>query len=142
MNLHVVFDGMQMWRMKYKGTQLHFPKMMRTNAFELKSHIWNYEELPQLITTIQASHALVFKTMDVVVCTHVIPSIGNLNQAKKKKQVWLELDSYFNELMCITTSSDFPISANIMHKYVAGPDALKIIMCMLSDELDRGAWAV
>ena len=77
--------------------------------------------------------------MDVVVHTHAIPSIGTLTQAKTKAKVRLELDSYFDELMHISTSPDLPISANIMHKYVVGLTALKTMMCMLSDELDRGA---
>lgn len=34
------------------------------------------------------------------------------------------------------------IFVEIMHKYVAGPTTLKTKMCMLSDELDRGAQAV
>jgi len=77
--------------------------------------------------------------MDVLVHTHVIPSLGTLTQVKTKKQVWLELDSYFEELMHIATSLDFPISANIMCKYVPGPATLKTRMHMLWDELDRGA---
>jgi len=34
--------------------------------------------LPQLITSIQTSHAWVVKSMDVVVHTNVIPSLGTL----------------------------------------------------------------
>ena len=68
--------------MRCKRALLHLPKMMRVNAVELKariqSQIRNYEELLQFITRIQASHARVFKSMDVVVCAHVIPSIGTL----------------------------------------------------------------
>ena len=41
--------------------------------------------------------------------------------------------------MCISTSPDFPISLDIMQKYVTDPATLKTIMCMLLDELDRGA---
>ena len=44
--------------------------------------------------------------------------------------------------MHITTSPDLPISADIMHKYVAGPATLKTMLRMLSDELDRGARAM
>jgi len=57
-------------------------------------------------------------------------------------KVRLELDSYFDELMHITSSPNIPISADIMHKYVAGPATLKIMMHMLPNELDRGARAV
>jgi len=89
MNFHAVVDDMQTWTMKYKGSPLHFPKMMRVNAVELKAHTWsqiqNYEELSQFITSIQASQARVFKSLDVVVRTHVIPSLGTLTQAKTKK---------------------------------------------------------
>ena len=82
---------MQTWMMRYKGSLLHLPKMMKPRVVKLKARIWsqirNYEELPQLITSIQASHARVLKSMDVVLHTHAIPYIRTLTQAKKKKQV-------------------------------------------------------
>jgi len=82
LNVHVVIDYMQTWTMSYKGALLHLPRMMKPIAVELKacirSQIRNYEDLVQLITGIQASHARVFKSMDVVVCAHAIPYIGNL----------------------------------------------------------------
>ncbi len=56
MKLHAVVDYMQTWTMRYKGAPLHLPKMMKVSAVKLKarirSPIWNYEELPQLITSI------------------------------------------------------------------------------------------
>lgn len=91
LNVHVVVDYMKKWTMRYKEASLHLPKMMEPRAVELKAHIrsqiQNYEELPQLITSLQASHARVFKSMDVVVRAHAIPSIGTLTQAKTKAQV-------------------------------------------------------
>lgn len=90
-NLHIVVDRMQTWTMRYKESLLHYPKMMNPMAVELKAHfqsqIQNYEELPQLITSLQASHAWVFRSMDVVVHTHAIPSIGTLTKAKTKSEV-------------------------------------------------------
>ena len=60
-NVHVVVDYMQTWTMRYKGAPLHLPKMMKPKVVKLKAHIrsqiWNYEYLPQLITSLQASHA-------------------------------------------------------------------------------------
>lgn len=44
--------------------------------------------------------------------------------------------------MHIATIADLVISADTMHQYVVGTDALKTIMCMLSNELDRGAKSV
>ena len=44
--------------------------------------------------------------------------------------------------MLIATSLDLPISADIMHKYVAGLATLKTMMHMLSYELARGARVV
>jgi len=44
--------------------------------------------------------------------------------------------------MHIATIPDLPISVDIMHKYAASLDALKTMMRMLSDELDRGAQVV
>lgn len=73
---------------------------------------------------------------------HVIPSIKTLTEAKTKEQFQLELDSYFDELMHIATNVDIVISADTMHQYVGGSAALKTMMHMLSDELDRGARAV
>ena len=80
--------------------------------------------------------------MYVVVHANVIPSIGTLTEANTKAQVRLELDSYFDELMRITTSSDLAVSVDTMHQYVVGPATLKIMMHMLLDDLDRGARAV
>jgi len=54
----------------------------------------------------------------------------------------MELDSYFDELMCHATSPEFPISEDIMHKYIVGPETLKTMMCMLSNEFHRGAQEV
>jgi len=80
--------------------------------------------------------------MDVVVRTHTIPSIGTLSQENKNAWVRLELDWYFDDLMRIATNLDLVISVDTMHQYVVGPEALKTMMCMLSDELDRGAQVV
>jgi len=94
------------------------------------------------MTSIQASHAQVFKIMEVIVNTHLIPWLGTLTQAKTKKQFQQELDSYFDELMRTVTSPDMPISADDMRKYVVGSTILKTMIHMLMDELDRGARAV
>lgn len=132
--------------MKYKGAPLHLPKMTMANAVEMQARIWsqiqNYEDLPQLITGIHVSHARVFKSMQVVVHTHPIPSLGTLTQVKTKKQVQQELDSYFDKLMRIATNPDFPISVDIMRNYVVGPAKFKTVMHIILDELDRGAQAV
>jgi len=129
-----------------KGTPVHLPRMMKANAVELqariRSQIQNYEDLLHLITSIQASHAWVFKSMNVIVHTHAIPSLGTLTQAKTKNQVWQELDSYFDELMRTATNPNLPISVDIMCKYIFGPNTLKTMMHILSDELDREAWVV
>ncbi len=63
--------------------------------------------------------------MDVVVCTHAIPSLVTLTQAKTKKKVQLEFDSYFDELMRIAMSLDFPISLDIMHKFFVFPSHIE-----------------
>ena len=74
--------------------------------------------------------------------THMIPSLGTLTQAKTKKQVQQELDSYFDDLMRTATNPNLLISADVMRKYVASSTTLKTMMHMLTDELDRGARAV
>lgn len=49
---------------------------------------------------------------------------------------------YFNKLMRVATNADLEISAHTMHQYVFGLTALKSMMHMLVDELDRGARSV
>lgn len=49
---------------------------------------------------------------------------------------------YFNKLMCMVTSTYLEISTNTMYQYVTGPIALKMMMHMLLDELDKGAISV
>jgi len=49
---------------------------------------------------------------------------------------------YFDQLMCVATSTYLEISADTMHQYVARLVALKTIMCMLLDELDISAKSV
>jgi len=61
--------------------------------------IQNYEQLPPLITNIEASYSWLFKSLDVMVRTHKIPSIGSLVQTIKKNQVLLEVDKYMEQLM-------------------------------------------
>lgn len=55
-NSHDVVDYIQTWMMRYKGALLHLPKMMKARVVEpkacIRSWIWNYEELPQLIASI------------------------------------------------------------------------------------------
>ena len=60
-NLHTAIDHTKIWTVRYKGAPVYLPKMMKPKAVELKacigSQMQNYEELPQLITILQASHA-------------------------------------------------------------------------------------
>jgi len=42
----------------------------------------------------------------------------------------------FDKLMCMVTSTHLEISTNTMNQYVAGPTGLKMMMHMLTDELD------
>lgn len=54
----------------------------------------------------------------------------------------MDLDSYFDELMCIATNADLVISVDTMHQYVASLATLNTMMHMLLDELDNGVRAV
>lgn len=38
-NLHIAIDCMQTWTVRYKGAPLHFPKLMKPKAVELKARI-------------------------------------------------------------------------------------------------------
>ncbi len=44
----------------------------------------------------------------------------------------------FEKLMCIATKENLQMSVDIMQKYVVCPTALKTMMHMLHDELDKG----
>ena len=54
----------------------------------------------------------------------------------------MDLDTYFDKFMRISTSLDLVINVDTMHKYVVGPTTLKKMMRMLLHELDKGAQAV
>ena len=49
---------------------------------------------------------------------------------------------YFYKLMCMVTNTHSKISTDTMHQYVVGPTTLKVVMHVLSDDLDRGAITV
>ena len=90
LDLHTSVDHMEIWTMRYKGCPFHFPKMMKPKGVELKAHIWsqiqNYEELLQFITSLKASHARVFRSMDVIMHVHAIPFIGtHMRQSQRTK---------------------------------------------------------
>jgi len=116
-------------------------KIMKPKLVEFKAHIQsqikNYEELPQLNTSLQASRAQVFRSMDAIVCMHAIQSVGTLIEVNKKNQVRLEMDMHFDQLICIATSVDWQMSIGVMQQYVARPDTPNTMMHMLFDELDR-----
>jgi hypothetical protein len=76
--------------------------------------------------------------MHVIVCMHAIQPIQHTHQGEDKKQVQLELNMYFDKLMCIT-HTHLKISTDTMHQCVSGSAAPKKTMCMLADELDEGA---
>ena len=80
--------------------------------------------------------------MHVIFHTHAIPPVWHTHRAEDKKQVWLELNIYFDNLMCMVTSIHLEINTDTMHQYVVGWTTLKTMMCMLLDELDRGARSV
>ncbi len=77
--------------------------------------------------------------MNFIVHMHAIPPIWHTHQAEDRKQVRLELKMYFDKLMCMLTSTHSEIIIDTMHQYVDGLSALKMMMHMLSDELDKGA---
>lgn len=77
--------------------------------------------------------------MDVIACMYAIPPICHTHRGEDKKKDQLELNMYFDMLMHMVTNTHLEINTNIMHQYVAGPAALKTMMHMILDELDRGA---
>jgi len=49
---------------------------------------------------------------------------------------------YFDNLMCMVTNTHLEIDTDAMHQYVASLATFKAMVCMLSNELDRGAISV
>ena len=49
---------------------------------------------------------------------------------------------HFEEFMFIATSTELAINANTRHHYFIGLSALKMMMCILSNESDREAKSV
>lgn len=123
-DLHTTVDHMQIWKIRYKGAPFHMPKMMKPSAVNLKacirSKIGNYEELPQLITSLWVPHARVLRIMNVILHTHVIPSIDTLTKVKTKSEERLKLDMYFDQLICVATRAELEINKDTMHQYVIG----------------------
>lgn len=82
--------------MRYKGALLHLHKIMKPQVELEKEHIWcqiyNYEEIPPPITSIEASYTWLYKSLDVVMRKYGILSIGRLTEAKDKNKVRLELN--------------------------------------------------
>jgi len=72
--MHAAIDYMQTWTLRYKGTPLHLPKMMKPKATKLKvcmqNQIWNYEDLPQLITSLQVPMH-VYSRVWMMLCAHM-----------------------------------------------------------------------
>lgn len=70
-NIHISIAHMQKWTMRYKGPPIFFHKRMKLeaklNKAQIHMLIWNYEQLPSLITSIEASCACFFRSLDVIV---------------------------------------------------------------------------
>ncbi len=52
-------------------------------------------------------------------------------------QVRLELNMYFDKMMCMVNNTHLDISTDVMHQCVVSPAALKTMMHMLSNKLDK-----
>lgn len=145
-DIHIAVDQVQTWTMRYKGAPLHLHKMMKPHVELDKAciqiQIWNYEELPPLITSIEASYARLQRSLDVMVRMYGTPSIGMFTEAKEKNQVRLELNTYFHQLMLKATSEDFQVSTDNMQIYIVVPFVLMTKLRMLQDELDKGSISV
>lgn len=71
--------------------------------------IRNNEKLPPLITSIKASDAWLFRSLDVIVWMHKIPCIGSLTQSMKKNQFMLDVNKYIEQLMSEATNDDLQL---------------------------------
>lgn len=88
-----------MW---YKGAPLHLPKMMKPQAkldkVKTPMSIQYYEQLASFVYGIHDSYSWLYKSLDVMVRTHMLSSIGSLNEAKYKNRVSLEINEYMEQL--------------------------------------------
>jgi len=129
--------------MRYKGAPLDLEKKMKPQV-ELEKEkvqmlLHNYEQLTSLIGNIQDSYVWLCNSLDVMVRTHMIPSIGSLTDAKTKNQVILEIDEYLTQLRREATIEDLELSAHNIQKYIDGINMVKNMFFMLHNELDIGS---
>jgi len=82
--------------MRYKGPPHYLHNKMKLEAELDKTQIqmlfWNYEHLPPLITSIEDSYERFFKSLDLIVQMHKIPSIRTLTENRRENQVMLDVD--------------------------------------------------
>lgn len=142
-DINTTVDHVHTWMMMYKGAPLHLHKMMKPQV-ELEkpciqSLIWNYEELLPLVTSVEASYAWLYMSLDVMVRNYGTLLIGMLSEAKEKNQVRLELDAYFYHLILMITSEDLQVSTDNMCMYIVLPTLLRDKLQKIKDEFDRGS---
>jgi len=124
----------------YKGAWLHLHKPhVELDKARIQSLIQNYEQLSPLITSVEASYAWFFRSLDVPVRKYDTLLIGALIEAKEKNQVRLELDAYFDQLLLTTTKANLQVSIDNMWMYIASLNLLRTKLHMLQDQLDRGS---
>lgn len=141
--IHLAITHVEEWKMRYKGDTLYLHNMLKPWAeldkAQIQNLIWNYEQLPPLITNIEVSYTQLFKSLDVIVRRHKIHSIGSLTQAMKKNQVLFEVERYMEQLMGEATSNDLQLREKNMQKYISGPTTLRKMLHMLQDQSNRGS---
>ena len=84
------------WTMRYKGAPFDLVKKMKPQAELEKEKVWmliqKNKQFTSFIGNIQDSYVWLFNSLDVLVRTHQIPSVGSLTKAKPKNQVWQEVE--------------------------------------------------
>lgn len=93
--------------------------------------IQNNKQLTSFIGSIQASYVRFYSSLDVLVRTHQIPSIGSLTKAKPKNQVLQEVKEYFEQLRQEATREDLELNAHNMQNFIGGLVKVKTMLLML-----------
>lgn len=97
------------------------------------------KQLTSFIGSIQASYVPLFSSLDILVRTHHIPSVGSLTKAKPKNQVQQEINEYLEQLIQNAIKEDLELDKQNMQKYVDGPVQVREMLLMLQNELKNGS---
>ena len=85
-------------------------KKTRQQAELEKAQVWmiihSKKNLASFIATTHDSYARLYNSVDFMVKSHNIPSVGSLTKAKRRNQVRQEIEEYLDQFRQISTKED------------------------------------